>query len=102
MVSFSPPRTETPESEETATEQQSATQTCPECESEEIIQDGDELLCEDCGLVLDEQAIDHGPEWRAFNANERDSKSRVGAPTTQTMHDKGLTTTIDWKNKDAY
>jgi len=21
---------------------------------------------------------------------------------TQTMHDKGLTTTIDWKNKDAY
>ena len=26
----------------------------------------------------------------------------MGAPTTQTMHDKGLTTTIDWKNKDAY
>jgi transcription initiation factor TFIIB len=102
MVNFSPQRTDTSEIEETATEQQSATQACPECESESIIQDGDELLCEDCGLVLDEQAIDHGPEWRAFNANERDSKSRVGAPTTQTMHDKGLTTTIDWKNKDAY
>jgi transcription initiation factor TFIIB len=26
----------------------------------------------------------------------------VGAPTTQTMHDKGLTTQIDWKDKDAY
>jgi hypothetical protein len=102
MVNFSPQRTDTSEIEETATEQQSATQACPECESEAIIQDGDELLCKDCGFVLDEQAIDHGPEWRAFNANERDSKSHVGAPTTQTMHDKGLTTTIDWKNKDAY
>jgi transcription initiation factor TFIIB len=46
--------------------------------------------------------MDLGPEWRAFNHSERQSKSRVGAPTTQTMHDKGLTTTIDWQNKDAY
>ncbi|ELZ06091.1 Transcription factor TFIIB cyclin-related protein [Natrialba asiatica DSM 12278] len=53
-------------------------------------------------MVIEEEVIDRGPEWRAFNAAERDSKSRVGAPTTQTMHDKGLTTTIDWKNKDAY
>lgn len=60
------------------------------------------MSCEDCGLVLQDQAIDRGPEWRAFNAAERDNKSRVGAPTTQTIHDKGLTTTIDWKNKDAY
>ena len=77
---------------------------CPECESQDIVTDADqgELVCDDCGLVLDEQQIDRGPEWRAFNHSERQSKSRVGAPTTQTMHDKGLTTTIDWKDKDAY
>src|SRR6056297_2042389 len=78
-------------------------QTCPECESESITSDGGgELVCEDCGLVIEDENIDRGPEWRAFNHSERESKSRVGAPTTQTMHDKGLTTQIDWKNKDAY
>ena len=80
------------------------TRTCPECDSSNLTRssDGSEISCGDCGLILEEETIDRGPEWRAFNAAERDSKSRVGAPTTQTMHDKGLTTTIDWKNKDAY
>ena len=27
-----------------------------------------ETVCEDCGLVIDEQRIDHGPEWRAYDA----------------------------------
>ncbi|MES3516422.1 MAG: transcription initiation factor IIB [Natronomonas sp.] len=77
---------------------------CPECESDSLVRsaDGGELVCEDCGLVIEEENIDRGPEWRAFNHSERQSKSRVGAPTTQTMHDKGLTTQIDWKDKDAY
>jgi len=61
-----------------------------------------ELIHEPTGLVLEDDQIDRGPEWRAFNHSERQSKSRVGAPTTQTMHDKGLTTQIDWKDKDAY
>ncbi|ELY60873.1 transcription initiation factor IIB [Natronococcus jeotgali] len=83
---------------------QEGVRACPECESTALVRssDGSEVSCEDCGLVLEEEGIDRGPEWRAFNQSERDSKSRVGAPTTQTMHDKGLTTTIDWKNKDAY
>ena len=77
---------------------------CPECESAGLVTaaDGAELVCEDCGLIVEEEQIDRGPEWRAFDHAERESKSRVGAPTTQTMHDKGLTTTIDWKDKDAY
>jgi len=48
-----------------------------------------ELVCEDCGLIIETTNIDRGPEWRAFNHSERNNKSRVGAPTTQTMHDKG-------------
>ncbi|WP_121744389.1 transcription initiation factor IIB [Natronorubrum halophilum] len=89
---------------ETETTENEGVRTCPECDSSTLIRSSDEseISCEDCGLILEEETIDHGPEWRAFNQSERDSKSRVGAPTTQTMHDKGLTTTIDWKNKDAY
>jgi transcription initiation factor TFIIB len=74
-----------------------------EVDEEEIIRTGDgELIHEPTGLIIEEEQIDRGPEWRAFNHSERQQKSRVGAPTTQTMHDKGLTTTIDWKDKDAY
>ncbi|WP_137288311.1 transcription initiation factor IIB [Natronorubrum halophilum] len=89
---------------ENETTENEGVRTCPECDSSTLIRSSDEseISCEDCGLILEEETIDHGPEWRAFNQSERDSKSRVGAPTTQTMHDKGLTTTIDWKNKDAY
>src|SRR6056297_1319519 len=77
---------------------------CPECSSDNLVKSSDraELVCDDCGLVVEEEQIDPGPEWRAFNHSERQQKSRVGAPTTQTMHDKGLTTQIDWKDKDAY
>ena len=76
---------------------------CPECAGQ-IIHDHQhgETTCEECGLVLDELPIDRGPEWRAFNSDEKDEKSRVGAPTTELMHDKGLSTTISWQNKDAY
>lgn len=83
-----------------ATESTDST-TCPECNGSVTTNDS-ESVCEDCGLVLDEDIIDHGPEWRAFNASDRSEKSRVGAPTTNTMHDKGLSTNIDWRNKDAY
>ncbi|EJN57151.1 Transcription initiation factor IIB (TFIIB) [Halogranum rubrum] len=76
---------------------------CPECHSTALVRSTDrgELVCDDCGLVVDDNVVDHGPEWRAFDHSERQSKSRVGAPVTQTMHDKGLTTTIDWKNQDS-
>jgi transcription initiation factor TFIIB len=78
-------------------------QRCPEC-GEEVLAESDtaEKVCTACGLVLDEQRIDRGPEWRAFDAAEKASKSRVGAPTTQLMHDKGLSTNIGWQNKDTY
>jgi len=26
---------------------------------------------EDCGLVIDEQRIDHGPEWRTYDQDQR-------------------------------
>jgi transcription initiation factor TFIIB len=76
---------------------------CPECSGGLVTDDEHgETLCEECGLVVEEVNIDHGPEWRAFDSNEKDEKSRVGAPTTKMMHDDGLSTNIGWQDKDAY
>lgn len=73
-----------------------------EIDPNEVVRTADgELMHEPTGLILKDDQIDRGPEWRAFTQSERDNKSRVGAPTTQAMHHKGLTTMIDWKDKDA-
>lgn len=77
--------------------------TAEDFDDDELTKTSDgELIHEETGMIVDEENIDRGPEWRAFNHQERQEKSRVGAPTTKTMHDKGLTTTIDWKDQDAY
>jgi len=77
---------------------------CPECGNTNLISDSTrgELICNVCGLVLSQKLIDSGPEWRAFSSEEANKKVRVGAPTTLTLHDKGLSTMIGWKNKDAF
>jgi len=77
---------------------------CPECESAHITRDYErgELICEDCGLVIDDNYIDVGPEWRAFDMEQGEKRARTGAPMTYTIHDKGLATEIGWKNKDSY
>ncbi|WP_435360776.1 transcription initiation factor IIB [Haloarchaeobius sp. DFWS5] len=94
-------RTYSAETETTPSERE--TQTCPEC-SGRLMNDEEhgETVCSQCGLVVETDSIDRGPEWRAFDSSEKDKKSRVGAPTTQMMHDKGLSTSIGWQDKDAY
>jgi transcription initiation factor TFIIB len=77
---------------------------CPECGSHVIIVDEDsgERICETCGLVMADNMLNEGPEWRAFNQNERESRSRVGMPLSFSVHDKGLSTMIGKVGKDAY
>ena len=77
---------------------------CPECGSNHLSKDYSraELVCHECGLVIDEDLIDHGPEWRAFDNEQREKRARTGAPMTYTIHDKGLSTMISWQNRDAY
>ncbi len=101
---MSDPNTRTRSRERTnETEEQDTSTACPECSGSVIVdEEHGETVCDDCGLVVDEGEIDRGPEWRAFDSSEKDSKSRVGAPTTNMMHDKGLSTNIDWRDKDAY
>lgn len=65
---------------------------CPECGSDQVVRDPrrGELACANCGLVLQENEIDPGPEWRAFNAQDRDKRARTGPPRTELRHDRGL------------
>lgn len=77
---------------------------CPECSGENLVHDYDtgETVCGDCGLVLYEQMMDKGPEWRAFTQEEKASRSRVGVPTSYSVHDKGLSTAISQVDRDAF
>ncbi|RLF39242.1 MAG: transcription initiation factor IIB [Thermoplasmata archaeon] len=77
---------------------------CPECKGTHIVKDlyRGEIVCEDCGLVIDEEMIDYAPEWRAFDKEERDKKAHTGAPVSPLIHDGGLTTEISYQNRDSY
>lgn len=76
---------------------------CPRCGKRNMVVDAidGELLCGDCGYVLQEKIEETGPEWRAFSQEERDLKSRTGMPTSLTMHDKGLATMMAAGGRDA-
>jgi transcription initiation factor TFIIB len=67
-------------------------QSCPECEGR-LRSTDTETVCNECGLVVDEDAIDRGPEWRSF-ADDDTNPERCGAPLTRSRHDRGLSTEI--------
>ena len=77
---------------------------CPECESTNLIFDHiiGETICKGCGLVTQDIMMDRGPEWRAFTQEDKDTKTRVGIPTSYSLHDKGLSTNINYISRDAF
>ena len=79
-------------------------QQCSECGSIRLMRDHEnaEIVCMDCGFVVATKLADRGPEWRAFDVEQRAKRTRVGAPLTYTIHDKGLSTMIDWHDRDIY
>ena len=64
---------------------------CPECagslRTEQI-----ETVCTSCGLVVAEDPLDRGPEWRNFD--DGPDRKRTGAPLSRSRHDRGLSTEI--------
>ena len=60
-----------------------------------------ERFCGKCGYVITETLQDAGPEWRSFSKDGGADPTRTGAPTSLTMHDRGLSTIIGAVNKDA-
>jgi transcription initiation factor TFIIB len=78
-------------------------QSCPHCDARvEADRKRGEIVCAECDTVISDRTVDHGPEWTAYNASDRETHSRVGRPSTNTLHDKGLSTVISWENRDAY
>jgi transcription initiation factor TFIIB len=76
---------------------------CPECESTHLIKDYDhgELICDTCGLVIEDFIIDQNAEWRAYDSQEKEKRARTGSPMTLTRHDKGLSTEIGYVDRDS-
>ena len=75
---------------------------CPDCGSKRLMKAADrgEIVCKDCGLVVEDNIIQEGPEWRAFDAEQRNSRARTGAPLKYMSPNKGLVTEIDQYNRD--
>jgi len=86
---------------------------CPDCASINLIikEERGEVICRDCGLVIEEKMIDMGQEWREFDSDQAGKRRRTGAPITVTKFDQGLGTSIGTdsdiyrlggKSKDKY
>ena len=75
---------------------------CPECKSDKVRRDPDrgEMICNNCGLVLGEDEVDFGKEWRSFDADSGDQRNRTGSPMKYVKLNKGLVTMIDRRGTD--
>ena len=76
-------------------------QSCPECKSSLVddVQNG-EIICSGCGVVVADQMVDHGPETKSSNLEDRMKLARATGQTTYSQHDLGITTEISISTKD--
>ncbi len=76
---------------------------CSECDGTVVVDDEHgERACEDCGLVVESDRIDPKSDWQGYDPDSREGSARVGPPTTNRQHDRGLSTNIDWRDRDGY
>ncbi|MFX0188585.1 MAG: transcription initiation factor IIB family protein [Candidatus Hodarchaeota archaeon] len=73
---------------------------CPECGGTIIsIHESGDIVCSQCGLVLDERSIDFSHNGRrAFTSQEKKQRDRTGSPISRLVPDLGLTTVINKNN----
>lgn len=73
---------------------------CPGCGTRSIAADANtgELVCRDCGFVLNEKLIAEGAEWKPLSGGGRVGS---GAWTTITRRDMGLATVVGRSYRDA-
>ncbi|ARM76569.1 transcription initiation factor IIB [Acidianus manzaensis] len=70
---------------------------CNNCKTDKYIifdEERGQYICTNCGYVIEEDIIDQGPEWRAYNYQDRLERERTGSPLTFKVHDQGLSTKI--------
>lgn len=75
---------------------------CPECGSINLFwnREKGEIICRDCGLVIEDKMVDFGQDWRE-GEDSHERKGRAGAPMTYTQFDQGLGTEIG-SSSDLY
>ncbi|MFH1850245.1 MAG: transcription initiation factor IIB [archaeon] len=76
---------------------------CPECGGINLFwnKEKGEIICKDCGLVVEDKMVDFEEEWREFDSDQSESRRRAGAPMTYTQYDQGLGTEVGRKS-DLY
>ncbi|MBR9700539.1 transcription initiation factor IIB [Candidatus Woesearchaeota archaeon] len=76
---------------------------CPECGGTNLWFNTEkgEIICRECGLVIEENSVDFDQEWREFDAEAAARKRRTGAPMSYTQFDQGLGTDVGRKG-DLY
>ena len=71
---------------------------CSECGSMNLLvnRNRGEVICKECGLVVEDRLVEMGQEWREFDADSGDetNRRRTGAPMTYTQYDQGLGTEV--------
>jgi len=72
---------------------------CPECGGINLFwnREKGEVICKDCGLVIEDKMVDFGQEWREFESDSAQKHRRTGAPMTYTQFDQGLGTEVGQK-----
>jgi len=72
---------------------------CPECGGINLFwnKDKGEVICKDCGLVVEDRMVDFDQEWREFDSEAAARKRRTGAPMSYTQFDQGLGTDVGRK-----
>lgn len=76
---------------------------CTECGSVHLFvnREKGEIICRDCGLVVEDKMVEFSQEWREFEGDGGDgdeSRRRTGAPMTYTQFDQGLGTEVGQKS----
>ena len=72
---------------------------CPECGGVNLFwnKEKGEIICKDCGLVVEDKMVDFSQEWRSFDSEGAERRRRTGAPMTYTEYDQGLGTEVGQK-----
>ncbi len=68
---------------------------CGFCDSTNLLKTEEgELLCKNCGGVVEEDVVEHSAKPRAFTSEEKKKKARTGSTLTYTKHHRGIVTRI--------
>lgn len=75
---------------------------CPECKGANLIRDDHrgELICSDCGTVVDQMTFDFSQDKRAFTAEEVENRRHNGSPISA-LSDISWTTVIKATDKNS-